>query len=81
MQSCHNFPAGSRQATRGACICETSLLWDAHAPRMPGTFSRLQRKPLISNPGMPHHTWFFMQWNFTAQSHIHVYVCYMYVYE
>ena len=23
--SCHNFPAGSRQAARGACICETSL--------------------------------------------------------
>ena len=24
--SCHNFPAGSRQAARGARICETSLL-------------------------------------------------------
>ena len=24
--SCHNFPAGSRQASRGARICETSLL-------------------------------------------------------
>ena len=26
LHSCHNFPAGSRQATRGARICETSLL-------------------------------------------------------
>ena len=26
LQSCHNFPAGSRQAARGARICETSLL-------------------------------------------------------
>ena len=25
--SCHNFPAGSRQAARGAHICETSLLY------------------------------------------------------
>ena len=25
LHSCHNFPAGSRQAARGACICETSL--------------------------------------------------------
>ena len=25
--SCHNFPAGLRQAARGARICETSLLW------------------------------------------------------
>ena len=25
LHSCHNFPAGSRQATRGARICETSL--------------------------------------------------------
>ena len=24
--SCHNFPSGSPQAARGACICETSLL-------------------------------------------------------
>ena len=26
LHSCHNFPAGSRQAARGARICETSLL-------------------------------------------------------
>ena len=26
LHSCHNFPAGSLQATRGAHICETSLL-------------------------------------------------------
>ena len=26
LKSCHNFPAGSRQAARGARICETSLL-------------------------------------------------------
>ena len=26
LHSCHNFPAGSRQAARGASICETSLL-------------------------------------------------------
>ena len=26
LQSCHNFPAGSRQAARGARICKTSLL-------------------------------------------------------
>ena len=26
LHSCHNFPAGSRQADRGARICETSLL-------------------------------------------------------
>ena len=26
LRSCHNFPAGSRQAARGARICETSLL-------------------------------------------------------
>ena len=26
LDSCHNFPAGSRQAARGARICETSLL-------------------------------------------------------
>ena len=26
LHSCHNFPAGSRQAVRGARICETSLL-------------------------------------------------------
>ena len=25
LHSCHNFPAGSRQAARGARICETSL--------------------------------------------------------
>ena len=25
MHSCHNFPAVSRQAARGTCICETSL--------------------------------------------------------
>ena len=25
LHSCHNFPAGSRQATRGARVCETSL--------------------------------------------------------
>ena len=25
LHSCHNFPAGSRQAARGACIGETSL--------------------------------------------------------
>ena len=25
LHSCHNFPAGLRQAARGACICETSL--------------------------------------------------------
>ena len=27
LHSCHNFPAVSRQATRGARICEMSLLW------------------------------------------------------
>ena len=26
LHSCHNFPAGLRQAARGARICETSLL-------------------------------------------------------
>ena len=26
LHSCHNFPAGSRQAARGARVCETSLL-------------------------------------------------------
>ena len=26
LHSCHNFPAGSRQAARGARICETSVL-------------------------------------------------------
>ena len=26
LPSCHNFPAGSRQAAKGAHICETSLL-------------------------------------------------------
>ena len=26
LHSCHNFPAGSRQAARCARICETSLL-------------------------------------------------------
>ena len=26
LYSCHNFPAGSRQAARGARICETNLL-------------------------------------------------------
>ena len=26
LHSCHNFPVGSRQAARGARICETSLL-------------------------------------------------------
>ena len=26
LHSCHNFPAGSRQAARGARICETGLL-------------------------------------------------------
>ena len=26
LHSCHNFPAGSRQASRGTHICETSLL-------------------------------------------------------
>ena len=31
--SCHNFPAGSRQAARGACICETSLLKHFHVLR------------------------------------------------
>ena len=28
LHSCHNFPAGSRQAARGARICETSLFTD-----------------------------------------------------
>ena len=28
LHSCHNFPAGSRQAARGARIFETSLLRD-----------------------------------------------------
>ena len=27
LHSCHNFPAGLRQAARGARICETSLLY------------------------------------------------------
>ena len=27
LHSCHNFPAGSRQAARGAGICEISLLY------------------------------------------------------
>ena len=27
LYSCHNFSAGSRQAARGARICETRLLW------------------------------------------------------
>ena len=27
LHSCHNFPAGSRQAARGASVCETSLLF------------------------------------------------------
>ena len=34
-------------------------MWIAHAPGMPGTFSphrRLQRKPLVSDPGMHHGT-------------------------
>ena len=34
-------------------------LWVAHAPGMPGTFfphHRLQRKPLVSDPGMHHGT-------------------------
>ena len=26
LHSCYNFPVGSRKATRGARICETSLL-------------------------------------------------------
>ena len=26
LHSCHNFPAGSREAARGANICEASLL-------------------------------------------------------
>ena len=26
LHSCHNFPAGSRQAARGARVCETSLI-------------------------------------------------------
>ena len=28
LHNCHNFPVDSRQATRGARICETSLLYD-----------------------------------------------------
>ena len=28
LHSCHNFPVGSRQATRGARICETGLFDD-----------------------------------------------------
>ena len=28
LYSCHNFPAGSRQAARGARVCETSLFED-----------------------------------------------------
>ena len=30
LHSCHNFPAGSRQAARGARICEKSLLCKSH---------------------------------------------------
>ena len=36
LHSCHNFPAGSRQAARGARFCETSLL---HSPLMNATLS------------------------------------------
>ena len=34
--SCHNFPAGSRQAARGARICEKSLLADTISDRQLG---------------------------------------------
>ena len=34
LHSCHNFPAGLRQAVRGARICETSLLTPVHSRRV-----------------------------------------------
>ena len=44
LHSCHNFPAGSRQVARGACICETSLLDNTNS--MKGI---LKRNPLFSS--------------------------------
>ena len=32
LQSCHNFPAGPRQAARGTGICETNLLHRSNCP-------------------------------------------------
>ena len=37
LHSCHNFPAGSQQAARGAGICETSLLWLVKSAMTNGT--------------------------------------------
>ena len=41
LHSCHNFPAGSRQAASGARICETSLLQLANIGEWFVTFQAL----------------------------------------
>ena len=71
LHSCHNFPAGSRQAARGARICETSLLkcswmftseWNTHLS--------FQRVPLKSHKKYLTHTLkdmiFIIHWNFKS---------------
>ena len=49
MPSCRNFPAGSRQAARGARICETSLLHELLFIRSNGLSS-----PKAMGPWMTH---------------------------
>ena len=49
LHSCHNFPAGSRQAARGARICETSLLKLVHVNKRDPSCVALDKLVKISD--------------------------------
>ena len=51
LHSCHNSLAGSRQAARGARICETSLLKQLHA------VLSLWDQPIVNSPPPPPPPW------------------------
>ena len=60
LHSCHNFPVGSWQAARGACICETSI-FIYQTPYLPVIFlslipSHLRHTTLPLIPSHPRHT-------------------------
>ena len=57
LHSCHNFPAGSQQAARGARVCETSLLrcWWFETPSR--SLWRHCNACEVSVPFLPNHSW------------------------
>ena len=65
LHSCDNFPAGSWQASRGACICETSLLQWHHMNVNSSQTKQVNNKGIINAL----HYWAFVRGTMGHQQH------------